>query len=69
MSTLRSTIAHKASNRDVFPSRVAPIRQAEFFNSIQGFRNESLIAGFSSILALQNYIALIFDIATGLRNR
>ena len=34
MDTLRSAIAHNASNRDVFPSRIAGARQAEFFNSI-----------------------------------
>lgn len=34
MFTLRSAIAHKAPNRDVFLSRVARTRQVEFFNSI-----------------------------------
>jgi len=36
MSTLRSTMVHNASNRDIF--WVARTRQAEFFNSNLCFR-------------------------------
>ncbi len=55
MSTLRSAIAHNASNRDVFPSRVARMRQAEFFNSILRFRNSVWRPGFLSDLFVSKH--------------
>ena len=70
MSTLRSAIAHNASNGDVFPSRVARTRQAEFLQQHRRFAQLHIFDGLSQGLTLSSfdsYLEPLFRVRIGNR--